>query len=99
MDINSVRAIEADNGHEKVAALDNWRNSQLYSQAERLAIEYGEKMTITGSEVDDKFFEALQQEFTEPQIVELTAGIAMENFRSKFNVPLQVASQGFCRLP
>jgi hypothetical protein len=31
--------------------------------------------------------------------VELTAAIALENFRSKFNPALGVESQGFCVLP
>lgn len=56
-------------------------------------------MTITGEIVDDEFFERLREHFNDAQIVELTAGIAMENFRSKFNVPLQVQAQGFCPLP
>jgi hypothetical protein len=30
------------------------------------------------------------------QIVELTATIALENFRSKFNPALGVEAQGFC---
>ncbi len=56
-------------------------------------------MTITGETVDDALFERLRAHFNDAQIVELTAGIAMENFRSKFNVPLQVQSQGYCVLP
>lgn len=56
-------------------------------------------MTTTGQTVDDKFFATLRTHFSEPEIVELTAGIAMENFRSKFNAPLAVESQGFCVLP
>ena len=56
-------------------------------------------MTITGQSVDDMFFDRLKETFTEAQIVELTAGIAMENFRSKFNAPLLVEAQGFCSLP
>ena len=55
-------------------------------------------MTITGQSVDDTFFARLKETFTEAQIVELTAGIAMENFRSKFNAPLLVEAQGFCSL-
>ena len=62
-------------------------------------MEYGERMTITGQTVDDAFFAKLKQHFNDAQIVELTAGIAMENFRSKFNVPLQIQAQGFCLLP
>ena len=37
--------------------------------------------------------------FTEAQIVELTAGVALENFRSKFNPALGIEAQGFCVLP
>lgn len=84
---------------EKIAALADWRESDLFSGRERLALEYAERMTITGETVDDELFARIQAEFSEPEIVELTAGIAMENFRSTFNVPLQVAAQGFCVLP
>jgi alkylhydroperoxidase family enzyme len=56
-------------------------------------------MTITGKSVDDELFDRLATQFSEAQIVELTAGIAMENFRSKFNAPLKVEAQGFCPLP
>ena len=79
--------------------LPDWRDSEVYTEQERVAIEYGERMTITGQKVDDEFFARLHAHFTEPQIVELTAGIAMENFRSKFNAPLLVEAQGFCPLP
>ena len=43
-----------------------------------------------------ELFARLRALFDEAQIVELTAAVALENFRSKFNVPLQVESQGFC---
>lgn len=88
-----------ENGLAKVAVLSDWRESDLFTEQEQLVLEYGEKMTITGETVDDKFFAKLKAMFNDAEIVELTAGIAMENFRSKFNAPLQVASQGFCLLP
>ena len=34
----------------------------------------------------------------EAQWVELTAVVALENFRSKFNPPLGIEAQGFCVL-
>ena len=64
-----------------------------------LALEYAERMTYTGRKVDVALFERLKAHFSEPQIVELTAAIALENFRSKFNPALGVESQGFCLLP
>ncbi|MFO1081816.1 MAG: hypothetical protein U1E23_14445 [Reyranellaceae bacterium] len=76
-----------------------WRDSTLFSAAERLALEYAERITITGQTVDDDLFGRLKGQFTEAQIVELTAAIAMENFRSKFNPALGVEAQGFCLVP
>ncbi len=82
-----------------MAALADWRSSDLFTDEERLALEYAERITITGEQVDDELFAKLQEHFDEAQIVELTAGIAMENMRSKFNPTLKVESQGFCMIP
>lgn len=90
---------ESDGGLEKVAEVLNWRDSKLFSPAERAALEYAERITYTDRQVDDALFAELKKHFTEAQIVELTAAIAMENFRSKFNPPLGIAAQGFCVVP
>jgi alkylhydroperoxidase family enzyme len=55
-------------------------------------------MTVTGQKVTDELFAEVRRHFSEPQVVELTAAVALENFRSKFNVALGVESQGFCIL-
>jgi len=90
---------ESEGGLEKVAEVLNWRDSKLFSPAERAALEYAERITYTDRQVDDALFAELKKHFTEAQIVELTAAIAMENFRSKFNPPLGIAAQGFCVVP
>ena len=87
---------ESEGGLEKVAEVLTWRDSKLFSPAERLALEYAERITYTDRQVDDAFFAEVKEHFTEPQIVELTAAVALENFRSKFNPPLGVEAQGFC---
>ena len=99
MDINSARAAEAHGSMEKVGELLTWRESKLFSEAERLALEYAERITYTDQKVDDAFFARLKQHYGEAQIVELTAAIAFENFRSKFNPTLGVEAQGFCMVP
>ena len=88
-----------EGGEAKVAELQSWRESRAFSEAERIALEYAEVMTTTGRKVDDELFARVRTHFSEPQIVELTAAIALENFRSKFNPALGVESQGFCLLP
>ena len=90
---------ETEGGLEKVAEVLNWRDSKLFSPAERVALEYAERITYTDRQVDDALFAELKKHFTEAQLVELTAAIALENFRSKFNPTLGVEAQGFCMVP
>jgi alkylhydroperoxidase family enzyme len=90
--------LEGD-GEAKLAAVTTWRDSKLFSEAERLALEYAERITYTDQKVDDAFFARLKSTFTDAQIVELTAAAAFENFRSKFNPTLGVEAQGFCLVP
>ena len=90
---------EGDRGEAKLLAVTGWRDSGLFSEPERLALEYAERMTITGQSVDKALFARLRQHYSEAQIVELTAAVAFENFRSKFNPPLGIEAQGFCPMP
>jgi alkylhydroperoxidase family enzyme len=90
---------EGDGGDERLAAVAGWRDSPLFSEVERVALDYAERMTITGQTVDDALFARLKQHYSEAEIVELTAAIALENFRSKFNPALGIEAQGFCLIP
>ena len=91
--------MENEGGAEKLSEVLDWRASKLFSPMERAALEYAERITTTGQKVDDALFADLKKHFSESQIVELTAAIAMENFRSKFNPPLGIEAQGFCMVP
>ena len=90
---------EIAGGEAKLAELADWRKSRAFSDLERVALEYAERITYTDQKVDDALFERVKRHFSEPQIVELTAAIALENFRSKFNPSLGIEAQGFCLLP
>jgi alkylhydroperoxidase family enzyme len=89
---------EGDEGEARLAEVAGWPDSRVFSEAERVAFEYAERMTITGQSVDDAMFTQLKQHYSEAQIVELTAAVALENFRSKFNPALGIEAQGFCLL-
>ena len=78
---------------DKIEAVTDYANSDLYTQAERLALEFADAMTITGRDVSDELFERLRKLFDEDALVELTATIAWENASSKFNRALRVPSQ------
>jgi alkylhydroperoxidase family enzyme len=81
------------------AALGDYQNSDGLSPKEKLALELCERMTYTDRQVTDDFFDQLKDHYSEEELVELAAIIALENFRSKFNPVFAVESQGFCPLP
>ena len=78
---------------EKIDALSDYASSELYSDAERVALEFADCMTITGREVSDQLFSRLGEFYDDDALVELTATIAWENASSKFNRALRVPSQ------
>jgi alkylhydroperoxidase family enzyme len=90
--------MQAGASQEKIAQVATAATSALFSVSEKVAIEYAEAMTITGQKVTDGLYDRLRRHFREAQIVELTAAIALENFRSKFNTALGIEAQGFCVL-
>ncbi len=79
--------------------LDSYKKSGLFSDREKLALELAERMTHTGKRVTDRFFTKLQREFSDEELVELSAIIAYENFRSKFNPVFGIEANGLCHLP
>ncbi|PYV31697.1 MAG: hypothetical protein DMG22_15860 [Acidobacteria bacterium] len=67
-------------------------------------LDYAVAMTRTPVEVPEELFTRLRREFAEAQLVELTAAIAWENYRARFDHALGVEAQGFsegasCPLP
>lgn len=78
---------------EKIDALPNYETSDLYSQAERVALEFADAITITGRDVSDELFARLRAFYDDDSLTELTATIAWENASSKFNRALRVPSQ------
>jgi alkylhydroperoxidase family enzyme len=79
----------------KVRDIARWRDSDAYTDVERLAIEYAEAMSQTPSRVTDELVAALRKHLDDGQLVELTMMVAVENQRARFNSALGLTSQGF----
>lgn len=56
---------------------------------------FAEGMTRTPVDVSDAVFAEARGHFSDPQLVELAATAAMENYRARFNRAFHVESQGF----
>lgn len=97
MDTNAAGSSAAQASAEKIAAVAEWRESTLFSEEERAAFALAEAMTATPAVVPDEVFAEAERLFTKPQLVELAATVAMENYRARFNCAFAVESQGFYR--
>jgi alkylhydroperoxidase family enzyme len=86
----------------QVRAAGQWRDSDLFDDRERAVLEYAEAATATPAVVSDALAARLQSHFSEAEMVELAAWVALENLRSRFNAGLGLRSQGFaetCEVP
>jgi AhpD family alkylhydroperoxidase len=99
VDLNSAVLAERTGTIDKVEALENWRDSSLFTETERVALEYADAITYTDQQVDGELMSRMGQHFDENTIVELTGLIAFQNLSSKFNAALDIEVQGLCRIP
>ena len=79
----------------KLRNVTRWRESELFDDRERVALEYAETATGSPAEVPTELARRLHAHFDEAQIVELAAWVALENYRSRFNAGLGLKSEGY----
>jgi len=99
IDMNSATLLKRGIPLSKLEALPNWRASNLFSDEERLALEYAESMTTPTLGVGEELRGRLKNRFSEDAIVELTGLIAFQNMSAKFNAALAIPPQGLCIIP
>jgi hypothetical protein len=80
---------------EKLLALGEYSTSPLFSEVERTCLAYADAMTRTPVDVPTELFERLRASFSEAQLVELTASIAWENYRARFDHAFGMESEEF----
>jgi AhpD family alkylhydroperoxidase len=80
---------------EELLALPSYRTSPLFSDVDKLVLDYATGMTRTPVEVPDELFARLRAHFDEAQLVDLTHVIALENLRGRFNLAFGIGAAGF----
>ena len=99
VDLNSYNLLKATGSTAKAEAVARWRESGLYSERERAALDYAEAMTDSTRRVTPAQIEALKSHFDDDGIVALTAWIAFQNLSAKFNSALGAEENGLCQRP
>jgi uncharacterized peroxidase-related enzyme len=75
---------------EHLEALRDWKNSALFSEAEKQAIHLAEAMTLRSHEYTEQEMSDLRRFYSEGEIVELLAAIGLFNYFNRFNNLLQM---------
>jgi hypothetical protein len=97
MDIRHAVGVKAGVPADKLADILTYRESPCFSERERVALEFCERITRDDLEVSDACFARLREHFTEAEIVELTFIIGYQTFASKFAKAFRLEPQGFAR--
>ena len=79
---------------EKIEALNDYAKSPLFTDAEKVALEYADAITETRRDVNDALFARVQQHYDDDTIAEMTMIIAWENASSRFNRAFRIPAQG-----
>ena len=80
---------------EELLALPSYRTSPLFSDLDKLVLDYAMGMSRTPVDVPDELVARIREHFDSAQLVELTHHIALENMRGRFNLALGIGSAGF----
>jgi uncharacterized peroxidase-related enzyme len=70
---------------EKVAAIWEYRTSPLYSEAERVALDFALAAAAVPNDVTDELFAELRRHWDEGQIVEILGVISLFGFLNRWN--------------
>lgn len=91
MDINSAVGRKAGLTDAKIAAISTG-DASAFSETELLVLELADAMSDTPSNISDDLYARLRRQFSEQQLLELSAHIAFENFRARTNRVFDVGS-------
>ena len=75
-------------------ALPRYRQSDLFTEREKLALDYTVAVMRTPVEVTDQLVAQMKGHFSDPQLVEITALLTLVNI-DRFNAAFGISSAGF----
>jgi AhpD family alkylhydroperoxidase len=79
---------------DELLVLPRYRQSDLFTEPEKLALDYTVAVMRTPVEVTDALFAQMKQHFSEDQLVEITAHLTLVNL-DRFNAAFGIGSAGF----
>ena len=87
---------------DELLALPRYRQSDLFTEREKLALDYAVAVMRTPVEVTDELFAAMKEHFSDEQLVEITALLTVVNidrFNAAFGIGPAGVSEGMVCVP
>jgi AhpD family alkylhydroperoxidase len=94
LDLGSQICRNSGLSDEALLALARYRDSELFNEREKLALDYTVAVMRTPVEVTDELFARMKEYFSDKQLVEITALLTLVNL-DRFNAAFGIGSAGF----
>lgn len=98
IDLNISVLIKRGIDLNKVQSLPNWVTSTLFDEKEKIVLEYTEAVTDSSKRISVYLKKRMNEQFSQKELVEITALIAFQNMSTKFNNAFDIKPQGFCSI-
>lgn len=97
IDIGRYFTIKSSMNQAKFDALDDYRTSSLFTDAERAALDFATELT-RNKRVEPRVFSQLARSYSERQICEIVWLVASEHFYNMTNIGLNIHSDMLCEV-
>ena len=95
MDIRHAVGVKSGTSAEALGDIPRYRESPHFTERERAALEFCERITWDDLEVSDACRARLREHFSQAEIVELTFIVGYQTFAGKFAKAFGLEPQGF----
>jgi AhpD family alkylhydroperoxidase len=90
VDLHSQQAREEGEDQQRIDCLTVWQESSFFNEAECAALAWAEALThISATRASDNAYEALQQHYSEQQIVDMTLVISTMNMWNRLAISMR----------
>lgn len=93
LDMHTKDARAAGETEQRLYALPAWREAPFYTARERAALAWTEAVTLVAEDhVPDDVYEEVRKQFTEKELVDLTAAVIAINCWNRLNVSFRTVA-------
>jgi AhpD family alkylhydroperoxidase len=96
IDMHTKDARAAGETEQRLYLLDAWRETPVYTERERAALEWTEAVTrVADRHLTDELFAAARNQFSESELVDLTIAIIATNGWNRLNIAFRPEVGGY----